>query len=300
MLDKLEFLIALATERHFRRAAEKVGVSQPTLSAGIKALEETLGVALVNRGARYVGLTPEGEAVLAWGRRLVGDARAMRQDVEVLKRGGLSGEVRLGVIPTALPMAARFVELFGGRHPDVRFTVLSLSSNAILTMLEDFSLDGGLTYLDNEPLPQMRLVPVYDERYRLVTHGAGPFAGRDRVTWKEVGALPLCLFTHDMQNRRIVEEMLAGHGQGPADSMQTNSTMVMTRLVSSGPWSSIMPPVLIDAMPLPDDLVILPIVEPEMTHSVGLAMLEREPVTPLNRALSQAAEALREQVDRKS
>ena len=96
MLDKLEFLIALAGERHFRRAAERVGVSQPTLSAGIKALEETLGVALVNRGARYVGLTPEGERVLEWARRLVGDARAMRQDVDALKRG-VAGEVRLGV-----------------------------------------------------------------------------------------------------------------------------------------------------------------------------------------------------------
>ncbi|MEI9891398.1 MAG: NTP transferase domain-containing protein [Caulobacteraceae bacterium] len=98
MLEKFEFLIALARERHFRRAAEQCGVTQPTLSAGIKALEETFGAALVNRGSRYIGLTPEGERVLEWARRLTGDARAMRQEVEALKRG-VSGVIRLACIP---------------------------------------------------------------------------------------------------------------------------------------------------------------------------------------------------------
>lgn len=292
MLDKLEFLIALAGERHFRRAAERVGVSQPTLSAGIKALEETLGVALVNRGARYVGLTPEGERVLEWARRLVGDARAMRQDVDALKRG-VAGEVRLGVIPTALPVGARYVEAFAARHPQVRFTVLSLSSNAILSMLEDFALEGGITYLDNEPLPQMATTPIYQEQYRLVTRDGGVFAGRRSVTWAELADHPLCLFTRDMQNRRIVEEMLARHAAGAEfRSMQTNSTLVMTRLVATGQWSSIMPPVLIDAMPPNPEVVSLPITAPEMTHSVGLAVLEREPLSPLMRALIEAARDL--------
>jgi DNA-binding transcriptional LysR family regulator len=286
MLDKLEFLIALASERHFRRAAETVGVSQPTLSAGIKALEETLGVALVNRGSRYVGLTAEGEKVLAWARRLVGDARAMRQEVDVLKRGVVAGEVRLGVIPTALPVAARLVDRFGQAHPEVRFTVLSLSSNAILGMLEDFQIDGGLTYLDNEPLPQMAVTPMYLERYRLVTARAGPLGGRKTVTWAEIARLPLCLFTRDMQNRRIVEEMLARHAAGAAiDSMETNSSLVMTQLVMAGHWSSVMPPALIGAMPLPQEVATIPIIDPDMTHEVGLVMLDREPVTPTARAL---------------
>jgi DNA-binding transcriptional LysR family regulator len=298
MLDKLEFLIALAGERHFRRAADKVGVSQPTLSAGIKALEETLGAALVNRGARYVGLTPEGERVVAWARRLTGDARAMRQEIDVLKRG-VAGEVRLGVIPTALPIAARLVDAFVARHPQVRFTVLSLSSNAILSMIEDFALDGGLTYLDNEPLPQMAATPVYLERYQLVTQADGPFKGRKSVTWAQIAALPLCLFTQDMQNRRIVEEMLARHAPGAAvTSMQTNSSVVMSQLVAAGRWSSIMPPVLVQAMPFTDKVAVLPIIEPEMVHSVGLVMLEREPVPALARALAQAAEALAGEIDR--
>jgi DNA-binding transcriptional LysR family regulator len=85
MIDKLEFLIALAQEQHFGRAAEACGVTQPTLSAGIKQLEEMLGVLLVQRGSRFLGFTPEGQRTLDWARRIVGDSRAMRQEIRARK-----------------------------------------------------------------------------------------------------------------------------------------------------------------------------------------------------------------------
>ena len=93
MIDKLEFLLALARERHFGRAAEACGVTQPTLSAGVKQLEESLGVLLVNRGSRFQGFTPEGERVLEWARRIVGDTRAMREEMHALQHG-LAGRLR--------------------------------------------------------------------------------------------------------------------------------------------------------------------------------------------------------------
>src|ERR1700756_1816080 len=99
MLDKLEFIIALARERHFGHAAEACGVSQPTFSAGIKQLEDMLGVLLVQRGSRFQGFTPEGERVLDWARRIVGDTRAMRHEINGLK-GNLSGESKSAALPT--------------------------------------------------------------------------------------------------------------------------------------------------------------------------------------------------------
>jgi DNA-binding transcriptional LysR family regulator len=81
VIEKLEFLISLAREQSFSRAAEACGVTQPTLSSGIKQLEDTLGVLLVNRSSRFHGLTPEGERVLNWAKRIVGDMRSMREDV---------------------------------------------------------------------------------------------------------------------------------------------------------------------------------------------------------------------------
>src|ERR1700743_3015117 len=98
MLEKFEFLIALARERHFGRAAESCGVTQPTLSAGIKQLEETLGVLLVQRGSRFIGLTSEGERPLDWARRIVADSRAMRAEISALKHG-LTGRLQIAAIP---------------------------------------------------------------------------------------------------------------------------------------------------------------------------------------------------------
>jgi DNA-binding transcriptional LysR family regulator len=296
MLEKFEFLIALARERHFRRAAEQCGVTQPTLSAGIKALEETLGAPLVNRGSRYVGLTPEGERVLDWARRITGDAKTMRQEVDILKRG-VAGVIRLACIPTALPVAARLCEALAQRHPEVSFRVISASSKAIAAMLEDFQIDGGITYLDTDPLPDALSAPLYHEAYRLVTADPALFPGRGEVAWAELTGLPLCLFTADMQNRHIVDERLAAHApDGLPAFTETNSSLVMAALVSTGRWSSIMPPVLVQAIALPPQARALPIVDPEMSHSVGLVFADRDPMTPLTKALVAAARELAERL----
>ena len=133
MLDKLEYLIALSREKHFGRAAETCGVTQPTLSAGIKQLEEMLGVLLVQRGSRFIGFTAEGERTLDWARRIVGDSRAMREEINAL-RHGLTGQLRIAAIPTALAMVAQLTTPFRARHPDVRFTIWSRTSIEILTL----------------------------------------------------------------------------------------------------------------------------------------------------------------------
>ena len=97
------------------------GVSQPTFSAAIKQLEDTLGVLLVQRGSRFQGFTPEGERVLDWARRIVGDTRAMRQEIDALKRG-LAGHIKIAAIPTALAMVSMITTPYRAQHPDVRFT----------------------------------------------------------------------------------------------------------------------------------------------------------------------------------
>src|SRR5512134_61089 len=145
MLDKLEYLMALAREEHFGRAADSCGVTQPTLSAGIKQLEETLGVLLVRRGSRFIGFTPEGQRTLDWARRIVGDSRAMRQEITALKKG-LAGQLKIAAIPTALAMVAAITTPYRARHPEVRFTVLSQNSIQVLTHLENLEIDAGITY----------------------------------------------------------------------------------------------------------------------------------------------------------
>ena len=137
-------------------------VSQPTLSAAISQMEEELGVLLIERDARFQGLTPEGEIVIARARRILVEIELMRAEVAEA-RDGLRGKLRFGVIPTALPMAVHVTAPFCAAFPSVTLEVLSLTSDQILERLENFELDAGMTYLDNEPLPNVLSKPIYAE-----------------------------------------------------------------------------------------------------------------------------------------
>jgi DNA-binding transcriptional LysR family regulator len=291
MIDKLEFLIALAREQHFGRAAEYCGVSQPTLSAGIKQLEDSLGMLLVNRGSRFRSFTPEGERVLEWARRIVSDARAMRQDVDAM-RHGLVGHIRIAAIPTALAMTALLTTPFRAKHPGVKFTILSSTSMEVLRLLENLEVEAGLSYLDNEPVGNVNTIPLYLEHYRLLTSPDGELGDRDEVTWAEVARIPLCLLTPNMQNRRIIDQVLQRVGVTASPTLESNSMIVLFAHVRTGRWASVMPARLAETLGLTDRVRAIPIVEPTTTHAIGLVVPRRAPMTPLTAALVEEAREL--------
>jgi DNA-binding transcriptional LysR family regulator len=291
MIDKLEFMLALAREQNFGKAAETCGVTQPTFSAGIKQLEDTLGVMLVQRSSRFLGFTAEGERVLDWARRIVGDTRAMRQEVDALKRG-LVGHLKIAAIPTALAMVSALTTPYRAKHPNVKFTILSRTSIEVLSMLENLEVDAGLTYIDNEPLGKVRLVPLYAEQYRLLTSEDSVLGDRAQVTWAEVAKIPLCLLTPDMQNRRIINRLLRAAGAEPEPTLESNSMIVLFSHVRTGRWASVMPEKLADTLGLTERLRSIPIVEPEALHRIGLIVPNRDPMTPLAAALMAEAKIL--------
>ncbi len=288
MIDKLELLLALAKERHFGRAAEACGVTQPTMSTSLKQLEEILGVMLVQRGSRFQGFTPEGERTLDWARRIVGDARAMRQEIKSLKQK-LSGEIKIAAIPTVLGMVAQLTTPFRAKHPDVRFRIQSCTTSEVLGLLENLEVDAGLGYIENEPLGHVRTIPLYDESYRLLTARDAMFGDRDQVTWKEVGQVPLCLLTPDMQNRRIIDRTLNSVGAEATPTLTSNSLLVLYTHVKTGRWASVMPAKLAETLGLSDAVRSIPIIDPDVTYSIGLIIPKRDPMTPLLAALTQIA-----------
>lgn len=291
MIDKLEFFITLARTRHFGRAAEELGITQPTLSAAIKQLEDQLGVMLVKRGSRFQGLTPEGEQVLARARRITADVRTMRDEMRAA-RFGLSGRIRIAAIPTALAMVPRLTTPFRQRHPGVTFSVLSRTSVEILSLLGNFDIDVGITYLDNEPLGRVVSVPLYSERYQLITAVGTAYADRKTVSWVEVSELPLCLLTPDMQNRRIIDQHLSAAGVEVRPTLESNSMIVLFSHIRTGKWSSIMPLNLAETFGFSEPIRAIPIVEPDARHTVGLVAAPREPHTPLVAALLDEAMTL--------
>jgi DNA-binding transcriptional LysR family regulator len=286
VIDKLEFLLALARERHFGRAAEACGVTQPTLSAGLKQLEESLGVLLVTRASRFQSLTPEGERVLDWAKRIVGDIRAMRQEVRALKQGQLVGHLRLAAIPTALAMVSALTTPYHQRHPEMRFTVRSCTSIEVLSALDNLEIDAGISYLDNEPIGRARAIPLYREQYRLLISADSPLGQRKTVTWAEIGHIPLCLLTPDMQNRRIINQLLREAGiVEPAATLESNSMILLFSHVRTGRWASVMPAILAETLGLIGAVRAIPIVEPAAVHTIGLIVPDRDPMTPATAAL---------------
>jgi len=284
LIDKLEYLLALAREQHFGRAADSCGVTQPTLSAGLKQIEETLGVLLVNRGSRFQGFTHEGERVLDWARRIVGDTHAMREEVNAL-RHGLVGRLRIAAIPNALATVAALTTPYRAKHPDVKFTLLSRTSAEILTLLENLEIDAGLTYLDNEPLGRVTTVPLYRETYRFLTTADAPLGGRKRVTWADLAHAPLALLTPDTQTRRIVDGLLKGANGSPQPTLESDSMLLLFAHVRTGRWASIMPTKIVETLGPTGPIRTIPITEPEAVHTIGLVVPAREPMTPLNAAL---------------
>jgi DNA-binding transcriptional LysR family regulator len=201
----------------------------------------------------------------------------------------LSGHLTFAAVPTALPMAAELTAPFQIRHPGVRFTILSCTSREILAMLDDFQIDVGLTYLDNEPLGELHKVPLYRERYCLLTCAGNPLAGRTEVTWPEVSRIPLCLLTPDMQNRRIIDRLLANAAVPPP--IESNSMVVLFAHVRIGRYACIVPEKLACLFGASEPLHSIPICEPREIYTIGLVAPQREPVPPLTQAL--IAEAMR-------
>lgn len=291
MIDKLEMFIALAREGHFGRAAESLNIAQPTLSGGIRQLEDQLGVQLVHRGSRFGGLTPEGQTALGWARRITSDARQLRDEMR-MSRHGLSGEVRLAVIPTAQTWAARLCTSFSDRHPNVRFTILSHTSREILQMIEDFTADAGISYLDNEPLGRVDTARLYTESYILVCPCGSGFDERAQMGWAELDRLPLALLTPDMQNRRIINQRLAEAGAQPRVGIESNSFIALVASVASGRCMAVLPTDVARFLSGGKDIALVPLEDDGPQHKVGLVLPHREPRTPVLEALLTEARRL--------
>jgi DNA-binding transcriptional LysR family regulator len=281
LLRQLEYLTVLARERHFGRAALACHVSQPSLSAAIRKLEEELGVPLVQRGHRYDDLTPEGRALLGWAQQAVATVDGLAAEASRL-RGDLSGTLRIGVIPTALPAISLITGPLLDRHHGIRLEARSHTSIDIGQQLNNHDIDLGITYLDNEPLGAVHATPLYDERYVYLT--ASDAHPGDTIAWSQLRDEPLCLLTPDMQNRRIVGAAFADAGVRIAPRVEVDSITAMLAFARRG-RSCVMAHTWLWLHGLPPGMRALRLTDPEPVHSIGLVTSAAGPDQPLVAAL---------------
>lgn len=280
MLQKLEFMIALAREKHFGRAAASCGVAQPTLSQAIQQLEETFNVPLVIRSSRFQGFTPEGDLMLVWARRLVGDAQAMREQIMGLQRG-IGSHIRLAAVPSAVPIVAALTTSFQLRNPTVRFTILTRRSDELIELLHQREIDAGVTYTDNEPIDDVLKVPLYQEQYLLLTTKAGPLGTRDSVAWAELAGLPLCLMTRDLQHRRIIDATLRAADVEVSPIIEADSIVTLAAHVRSGNCASVVPRSTVSMVDMSEPMRAVTLVAPEVSRTIGLVVSQRFPISPI-------------------
>jgi DNA-binding transcriptional LysR family regulator len=287
LLTSMRYLVALHDHRHFDRAAKACHITQPALSNALRALERELGTPIVRRGRTYSGLTPEGEQVLSSARRMLHE-HEMLQQILASQNEQPVGRLRLGVVPSAVPVATRFCALLQSRHPGVSPVLLSLPSGEIEAGLKAMTLDLGLGFLERVHArgSGFQVLPQYQERLYLVTRAsakarsktAAPSRIGDPLAWADTAGLDLCLLTPDMHNRSIVDAAFARAGLQVKPVLETNSVLALALAVRAGTLASVMPGSLVSSLREQAGLVFRPLVKPEVQTPVGF--LTRREVTP--------------------
>lgn len=283
LLRHLYYFTVLSKEAHFAKAAQTCCVTQPALSSALRKLEDDFGVRLVERGNNFAGLTSEGKRVLAWAQQIVSDFESLKQELATSSKA-LTGTVRLGVIPAAMPITGFFTETVLRTHPDAHIDMQAISSRSIQSGLDSLELHGGLTYLDNEPLERVIQLPLYVERYVVISK-RGHFTDPGPVPWQRLEREPLCLLNQEMQNRRILDAAAKRCQAELTPQITANSFLTVCAHLRRGGWISIVPETLPSLYGLETEFDIHRITGDRTTQTVGLVVPDRQPMSKTTNAL---------------
>ncbi|EFG83299.1 LysR family transcriptional regulator [Novacetimonas hansenii] len=240
-LRQLTYLIALDRFRHFSRAAEHCGVSQPALSAGIRQLENELGVCVIHRNRRFLGLTEEGRRVLAWAKQTLAALDGLKQEA-AFAQDISGGSLSVAVMPPALLTIPLLLESFRTAIPSLHQEVRSAAAGEIARMLREHEVQLGVTYLDQVPLGgAFDVRPLYAEQYVLAGALSAPVPDRSECDWAEVASIPLCLFTRNLRSRQIIDAGFREAGVTPTIMLETDSISLLHSELRAGRLCSILP-----------------------------------------------------------
>ena len=287
-LKDLECLVALSRCRHFARAAQECGLSQPAFSMRIRNLEKMLDTIVVKRGNRFQQLTPEGEQVLAHARTILDRVNVLQAEIRT-GRGELSGSLVIGAIPTAVAHAARAAIWLKERHPGIRTRIVSASSIAILQGIEDGKFDAGITYSEGVSDDLVTADEITTEEYVLVAPKTMVAESAGEITWAETAELPLTLLEPEMQNRRIIDRIFEDVGVSPQVAFESNGFNAAIIIALSGVAAAVVPKILIEELDSQTGVEVLPLIDPVVEKSISL-------VTPRHSGGRARTQAFREVV----
>jgi DNA-binding transcriptional LysR family regulator len=292
LFRQLEYFVAVAREKHFARAAEACYVSQPALSASIAKLERELNVTLINRGHNYQGLTPEGERLVLWAKRILCEQEGFKDAVASVQ-SGITGTVRLGTEPTASTTLAFPVAAFCSAHPAARVEVETrVSTTELRRQLLAFELDVAIAHFAREDRAGLHVVPLYEEKYVVLASADRLPPERDVMTWADAAHLPLALLTPDMRIRQVIDNAFEQSGVTVRPQVETDSVASLYAHVGVGEWASIVPHTWLRAMPVTGTSRPVRLVEPDARAQISVAIHSATPGSVTARAFMTAARGL--------
>jgi LysR family hydrogen peroxide-inducible transcriptional activator len=269
-LTDLKYIVALARERHFGRAAERCFVSQPTLSVAVKKLEDELGVVLFERSPQEVRLTPVGERVVAQAERVLNEA-ARLAEIAAAGKNPLAGPLRLGVIYTIGPwLLPRLVPLLHQRAPEMPLLLEENYTHRLVEKLKTVELDVAILAL---PLVEPGLVAqaVYDEDFCVLVPATHPWAKARTVEVERLLDQPLLMLGRGNCFRDQVLDLCHLAGERGPRVLEGSSLETIRHMVASGVGITVMPATAVDGIG-PDDplLRVKRFREPAPARRVGM------------------------------
>jgi LysR family transcriptional regulator, hydrogen peroxide-inducible genes activator len=269
-LTDLKYIVALARERHFGRAAEKCFVAQPTLSVAVKKLEDELGVILFERSPQEVLVTPAGERIVAQAEKVLAEA-AQLTEIAAAGKNPLAGPLRLGVIYTIGPwLLPKLVPLLHERAPEMPLLLEENYTDRLLEKLKSAELDVAILAL---PVAEPGLVAqaVYDEAFRALVPVGHPWAKLKTVEPDGLLQEPLLMLGRGNCFRDQVLDLCTQAGQGGPQVLEGSSLETIRHMVASGVGITVMPATAVDGIARNDPLLrVKPFVEPTPTRRVGM------------------------------
>ncbi|MFY0611176.1 MAG: LysR family transcriptional regulator [Hyphomicrobiaceae bacterium] len=239
-IRQLEYLIALSDTSHFRRAAEKIGVSQPTLSAQLATLEESLGAQLVERSRSRVMLTPLGKDVERVARQVLRDVQEMR-DLCAVQSGQFSGTIRLGLPPTIGPyLLPHLVPRVHKAYPDLKLYVREEVPHGLPARLQEGHHDVIVM-----PLPvvgdELQSIPLYREPLYLAVPADGPLAGSTVLDRRDLKGQAVLTLESGHHLHEQVEAICEEFGAVPLSNFEGTSLDTLRQMVGMGMGISFLP-----------------------------------------------------------
>jgi DNA-binding transcriptional LysR family regulator len=251
-LLQLAYFVAVADVRSFTRAAESVGVAQPTLSRALRALEDELGSPLVERGGREgLALTPAGEAVLPLARRMLADSESARTAVAEIV-GLRSGRVCIGATPSlCIGVVADVLRVFHEQYPDIRLELVEDGSQPLVRSLARGELDVALVIVPPAGIdPALHTTPVLRERLSVASPASGRApSSRGSLTVQELARRPLVVPRKGYDVREATLQAYADAGVTPRFAVEGGEMDVVLRLVEAGTGVAVVPDLVFAGRP---------------------------------------------------